>query len=215
MLYSSREFSGVKQMDNFDFIKDGKLADIMKFNIECDAMKNVLRRTLVMDGSRRENDAEHSWHLALMALIFEDYAGEGVDISKSVAMAVVHDLVEVYAGDTFAYDAAGNLSKQTREKEAADRLFNMLPENTGRKLRSLWEEFDAEETPTARYTAAMDRIQPLICNYLTNGHTWKDGKVSSSQVLERNRIACEAVPALKPVVEGMVSNAVNAGILKK
>ena len=125
---------------------DDRLDRRFLFTAEIDQMTSVLRRTLLLDRSRRENDAEHSWHIAVMAMLFSEYATEPVDIGRVVQMCVVHDLVEIYAGDTFAYDAVGNADKEAREKKAADKLFAMLPKEQGRMIRSMWEEFDAMET---------------------------------------------------------------------
>ncbi|MBR4165034.1 MAG: HD domain-containing protein, partial [Lachnospiraceae bacterium] len=121
-------------------------------------MTAIERRTLLIDRSRRENDAEHSWHIAVMAMLFEDYAMESPDLGRVAEMCAVHDLVEIYAGDTFAYDEKGNLDKEDREKDAADRLFGSIPEEKGARLRALWEEFDAMETADAKYAACMDRL---------------------------------------------------------
>ncbi len=140
---------------------DDRLDRRFLFTAEIDQMTSVLRRTLLLDRSRRENDAEHSWHIAVMAMLFSEYATEPVDIGRVVQMCVVHDLVEIYAGDTFAYDAVGNADKEAREKKAADKLFAMLPKEQGRMIRSMWEEFDAMETADAKYAACMDRLQPF------------------------------------------------------
>lgn len=167
----------------------------LRFLIEADKMKNVLRQTLIADGSRRETDAEHSWHFALMAMTLIDHAREKdkIDLDRVIKMALVHDLVEVYAGDTFCYDEKANLDKADREKAAADRLFGLLPEEQGKEYRSLWEEFDAKATPDAAYAAAIDRLQPLINNHLTDSHTWKKGRVRAEQVRERMEPVKEAM----------------------
>ncbi len=145
-----------------------KLSKQLEFLIEADKMKTVFRQTLVMDKSRQENDAEHSWHFALMALTLYEYAGfDGVDINRVLKMALLHDLVEIYAGDTFAYDNVGSIDKQIREQKAADRLFSLLPSELATEYRQLWEEFDAMETPDSKYAAAIDRLQPFISNYKT------------------------------------------------
>lgn len=200
-------------MCRLDFVEDNSLARRLDFIIEIDKMKNVFRRTLIVDGSRRENDAEHSWHLAVMAMILEDYAAEGTDISRVVKMALVHDLIEVYAGDTFAYDEIGNETKAQREKAAADKLFAILPAPQGDEIRALWEEFEARLTPEAKFANAMDRLQPLINNYLTDGHTWKEGAVRSEQVLARNEPLRESVPELWQVVVKIVDASIKKGIL--
>ena len=180
-----------------------------------DEMKNILRRNLVIDGSRRENDAEHSWHLAMMAMLLEEYSAEPVDIERVLKIALVHDLVEVYAGDTFAYDVQGNESKHDREVAASEKLFGSLDTEQGKYLRSLWDEFEQMQTPEARYANAIDRIQPLILNYRTDGHTWKQGNVSAAQIYKRMDIIRTAAPALWPIVEGIINTSISAGILKE
>ena len=184
---------------------------ILKFTAEIDKMTSVLRRTMLIDKSRRENDAEHSWHIAVMAILFEKFAPTGTDISRAVKMCVVHDLVEIYAGDTFAYDINGNKSKAEREAKAADKLFGMLPEDVGKEIRLLWEEFDRMETPDAKYAACMDRIQPYLHNTLTDGHTWVEGKVSKTQFLERSGVIEETLPEVWDWVLKNVENGVKNG----
>nr|MBQ4457778.1 HD domain-containing protein [Clostridia bacterium] len=163
-----------------DFISSDikRLDEQLIFTAEIDKMTSVARRTLLLDKSRRENDAEHSWHIAVMAMLFSEYAIEKVDIGRSVQMCVVHDLVEIIAGDTFAYDPEGNMGKKEREEKAADILYAKLPEEQGQHLRDLWEEFDAMETADAKYAACMDRIQPFLHNTLTDGFTWVEGNTS-------------------------------------
>ena len=184
---------------------------ILKFTAEIDKMTSVFRRTMLVDKSRRENDAEHSWHIAVMAILFEKFAPAGTDISRAVKMCVVHDLVEIYAGDTFAYDINGNKSKAEREAKAADKLFGMLPEDVGKEIRLLWEEFDRMETPDAKYAACMDRIQPYLHNTLTDGHTWVEGKVSKTQVLQRSGVIEETLPEVWDWVLKNVENGVKKG----
>ena len=144
--------------------QESRLKQQLRFAIEVDKMKNILRRTVLMDESRRETDAEHSWHFAMIAMLFFEYAGEGVNQERVLKMALVHDLVEIYAGDTFAFDEQANVNKDMRERQSADKLFTQLPASQGMELRSLWEEFDAMETPDARYAAAIDRLQPFLSN---------------------------------------------------
>ena len=134
-------------MDKFSFIKDEKLHKQIKFAIVIDEMKNIFRRNLIIDGSRRENDAEHSWNLAMLAMLFEEYSTEKVNIEKVLKIALVHDLIEVYAGDTFAYDVKGNEDKLQREIESANKLFGILDPVQGAEIRALWDEFEAKETP--------------------------------------------------------------------
>lgn len=200
-------------MQNFDFIKSDKIKNQIQFVITIDEMKNILRRNLLADGSRRENDAEHSWHLAMMAMILEEYSADKVDIGRVLKIALVHDLVEVYAGDTFAYDTKGYEDKEEREIQAAEKLFGMLDPVQGAEIRALWDEFEAKSTPEAVYANAIDRLQPLILNYLTDGHTWKMG-VHAPQILKRMDIIRTATPELWHIVEGIISTSIKEGILQ-
>lgn len=201
-------------MDKFGFINNEKIKSQIKFLLVIDEMKNVLRRNLVVDGSRRENDAEHSWHLAMLAMILEEYSAQKVDIERVLKITLVHDLVEVYAGDTFAYDVKGNEDKLERETEAANRLFGMLDPVQGAEIRALWDEFEAKETAESRYANAVDRLQPLLLNYMTNGHTWKLGDVHAPQIYKRMDIIRTATPELWHIVEGIINTSIEAGILK-
>lgn len=196
----------------FSEIKDDNLQKILSFIVEVDKIKNIMRRTLLIDGSRRENDAEHSWHLAIMAMLLTEYADDkNFTLDKVLKMVIVHDLVEIYAGDTFAFDVKGNLEKEDKEKQAADKLFGQLPSNQGKQLRKLWEEFDEAKTPEARYAAALDRLQPFIHNLCTEGHTWVQGKVTKEQVYKRSGLAMEVLPALKPWMEEQINDAIKKG----
>lgn len=179
-----------------DFMESGnnRLDQQLLFTAEIDKMTDVLRQTLLINKSRRENDAEHSWHIAVMAMLFSEYTIEPVDVGRAVQMCVVHDIVEIEAGDTFAYDAQGNIGKAAREKEAADKLFERLPVDQGKMIRGLWEEFDAMETADAKYAACMDRLQPFLHNTLTDGHTWGNGIIARKSVEERTAIIKEFMP---------------------
>lgn len=183
----------------------------LQFLKEIDGMKNILRQTMLVDYSRRENDAEHSWHFAVTAMILAEYADEEVDLFRVLKMALVHDLVEVYAGDTFAYDVKGNEDKEAREKEAADRIFGLLPADQGQELRSLWEEFDAMETRDALFAACMDRLQPFINNYFTQGHTWRRGNVTPPQVYKRLEPVKYGAPKLWEFVEFVIEDSIKKG----
>lgn len=195
------------------FLENNRLSLQLAFLTEIDRMKNILRQTLLCDRSRRENDAEHSWHLAMCASVLFEYAPDSVSLPRVLTMALVHDLIEIYAGDTFAYDEAGYTSKEAREREAADRLYAMLPSDQGVYYRALWEEFDAMETPDARFANACDRLQPFLNNIATDGHTWRLGKVRLSQVRRRMAIVCTISPALGEFVEENLRNAVERGQL--
>ena len=183
-------------MEIDDFLSSGniRLDQQLKFSAEIDKMTQVYRRTLLISGERQENDAEHSWHVAVMALLFKEYCIEEPNVERAIKMMVVHDLIEIYAGDTFAYDVKGNRDKAEREALAADKLYSQLPEEQGAELRALWEEFDAMETVDAKYAACMDRLQPLLHNTLTEGHTWRDGGAVRPQVEERSAIIKEFMP---------------------
>ena len=193
-----------------------RLEQQMRFLVEVDKMKSVYRRTILIDKTRRESDAEHSWHFALMAMLLAEYADpEKVDCARVIRMALVHDLIEMYAGDTFAYDVQGNQDKRQRETEAADKLFALLPEDQAAEIRALWEEFDAMETPDAQYAAAIDRLQPFLNNYLTQGHTWGLGGVKSAQVYERMDPIRVALPEVWPFVDKMIQESIEKGYLEE
>ena len=199
-----------------DFFPSGKvrLDQQLKFTAEIDKMTGILRRTLLVDRSRRENDAEHSWHIAVMALLFQEYAKEAVNVGRVAEMCVVHDLVEIYAGDTFAYDTKGNEDKEAREAVAADRLFGQLPPEQGKMIRDLWEEFDAMETADAKYAACLDRIQPFLHNTLTGGHTWVEGGTKRPAVEKRMAIVKEFMPEVYEWIDANLDRAVDKGWLK-
>ncbi len=163
-----------------------RLEKQMAFLEEVDKIKLIGRQTYLADGSRKENDAEHSWHLALMALLLSEYSNEEIDVLKTMSMVLIHDIVEIDAGDTYAYDTEGNKSKRERELAAAERIFNILPEDQAKKLRALWDEFEAGETPEARFAATVDRVQPTMLNNASGGISWKEHRVSIGDVLKRN-----------------------------
>lgn len=200
-----------------DFLSSGnqRLDQQLKFTAEIDQMTNVYRRTMLISEIRNENDAEHSWHIAVMALYLKEYAVEEPNIERAVKMCVVHDLIEIYAGDTFAYDTEGNESKADRELAAADRLYAQLPEEQGAELRALWEEFDAMETVDAKYAACMDRIQPFLHNTLTEGHTWRDGGAVRSQIEARMQIVKEFMPEVYAWISKNLDHAIEMGWLKE
>ena len=172
----------------------------LAFLVEADKLKSVLRRTTLTDGSRLENTAEHSWHLALTAVVLEEYAASPVDMSKVLRMLAVHDVVEIDAGDTFAYDTAGNATKEDRERRAADRIFGLLPTSLGAELRALWEEFEQATTPEARFANAVDRVQPFLQNRETQGGTWHTHGLTRDQVLARMDPVRTALPQLWPTI---------------
>jgi putative hydrolase of HD superfamily len=183
----------------------------LAFVVEADRLKRVLRRTTITDSSRHENSAEHSWHLALAAMTLAEHAGAGVEIERAIRMVIVHDLVEIDAGDTFAYDATANLGRVEREKLAADRLFGLLPAEQGDALRALWDEFEEGRTDTSRFAIALDRLQPLLLNDAADGGSWRTHGVTKSQVLRRMAPIEDGIPAAWPIVLEIVERNCAAG----
>ena len=194
-------------------MSEERLARQLRFLLEADALKHVERRSWLVGEKRRENSAEHSWHVALLALVLAEHADEPVDASKVVAMMLLHDLVEIDAGDTFRYDEAGNRDKEERERRAADRIFGLLPEDQGGALRALWEEYEAGESAEARFGAAVDRLMPLLQGHATRGRTWREHGITRDRVLERNRPIGAASKALWRAARARIDDAVERGWL--
>jgi len=192
-----------------------RLRKQIQFILEIDKLKKIVRQSPLIDRSRKENDAEHSWHIALMAVLLIEHAEEKtIDILHVVTMLLMHDLVEIDAGDTFCYDEAGNANKLERETKAADRIFNLLPEDQAAYFRSLWDEFEAKHTAESKYAAAMDRLQPLLHNYNTEGGTWKEHQVHKDQVINRNHPIADGSTFLWEYAAGLIDNAVVKGYLE-
>jgi len=192
-----------------------KLKRQLHFLAEADKMKSVFRQTILTDKSREETDAEHSWHFALMAMTLFEYAGfDNVDINRVIKMAILHDLVEIYSGDTFAFDTKANEDKEEREKAAADKLFSLLPDELAIEYKTLWEEFERMETPDAIYASAIDRLQPFLNNNLTNGHTWAKHGVSVDKVYKRMEPVKTALPELWAFVEDVIRDNCMKGYIK-
>mgnify|MGYP005623486909 CR=1 FL=1 len=191
-----------------------RLTRQLEFVLEVEKLKQIFRQTVLPGDERRENDAEHSWHLGLMAVLLVEHAKEPeVDLLRVVKMVLIHDLVEIDAGDTFAYDEAGNVDKVERETVAAERIFGLLSEDQKRELRSLWDEFEARQTPEARYAAALDRLQPVMLNFQTQGAAWRRHGVTRAQVIARNKHISEGSPSLWKYAEGLIDEAVKRGYL--
>jgi putative hydrolase of HD superfamily len=185
----------------------------MAFIVEIGKLKQVLRRTVTIHQDRNENDAEHSWHLAVMAVILSEYAGDDVDLLQALKMVAIHDLVEIDAGDTYCYSDYDPKEKLGAERRAANRLFEMLPEDQRCELLSLWEEFEAGETPEARFAVALDRLQPLLLNYHVGGRVWKKHGVRKDQVLARAARIGESSHALWEYAGDLIEQAASAGML--
>ena len=190
-----------------------RLTRQLDFLVQMDALKQVFRQTLLIGDRRPENDAEHSWHLALMAVILQEHAAVEVDITRVLTMHLIHDLVEIHAGDTFAYDEAGHEDKEERERAAADRIFVLLPDDQGQEMRALWDEFEERVTPESRYAAALDRLQPLLLNYHTDGAAWVKHGIRHEQVIERNAHISEGAPALWDFARRLIDDALTEGKL--
>lgn len=164
-----------------------RLEQQIAFCREIDKEKFVGRQTWLTGAVRKENDAEHAWHMAVMTILLSEYANEEIDVLRTMTMLLIHDLVEIYAGDTYAYDEEGKKTQKSRELAAADRLFQMLPEDQGKKFREIWEEFEAENTPESRFARTMDNLQPMMLNAATDGKSWADRGIRLSQILGRNK----------------------------
>lgn len=185
----------------------------IQFAAEIDRLKQVLRVNLLQDGSRRENTAEHSWHMSVLTIMFADQAEEKIDLLRAVKMALLHDVVEVDAGDTYAFDKDANNDKWEREKKAADRLFGLLPKSLGDEFHNLWMDYEELSSPEARFIAAMDRLSPLLQHLGNQGKTWKEKKMTRSRLMTRIGDLARYCPKLKPFVEESLDTAVANGWL--
>ena len=193
---------------------NGRLSRQVSFLLECDRLKQVQRRTLLTDGRRYENAAEHSWHIALMAMLLFEYAADtDLDLLTVLQMLLVHDLVEIDAGDTYAYDEVGRQDQAQREQRAADRLFGLLPDDQARRLREIWDAFQAKDSAEARLAHALDRFQPVLHNYCTRGRTWQENGIRHHQVHERAASIRQGAPELGVYIEDLLNAAVRKGFL--
>ncbi|KKO93265.1 phosphohydrolase [Sphingobacterium sp. Ag1] len=192
-----------------------KLLKQIEFIKEIDKIKYVQRKTKLFNSDRPENDAEHSWHLALMAIVLSEYANEPVDLLKVVKMVLIHDIVEIDAGDTFIYDTEKNHSNTKAERLAAQRIFGILPKKQGEELIAIWEEFEAGQTPEAQFARAMDRLEPLLQNSSNNGGTWNEPGVNYKQVYAKKSVIKDGSTVLWEYAEKLIDAGVVLGILKK
>lgn len=191
----------------------GRLADQLRFVVEAHRLTGVERRTRVAGGTRRENTAEHSWHLALVCLVLGEYAPAGVDLGRVLRMLIIHDVVEIDAGDTYIYDTAGQAGRLDRERLAAARIFGLLPADQSARFVELWEEFEARQTPDARFAAALDRLAPFLLNLEHRGGSWREHRVTAGQVRANLAKVGEGAPELAPFVSAAIEGAVAAGWL--
>ncbi|ADY56130.1 metal dependent phosphohydrolase [Syntrophobotulus glycolicus DSM 8271] len=193
-----------------------RIAQQVRFIFEIDKLKNVIRQSRISDNSREENDAEHSWHLAVMALILREYANDkDLDIFKVIKMLLIHDIVEIYAGDVHVYDIEGNKDKSIRERKAAEKIFSLLPSDQAEEYQSLWLEFDSRITNESKYANSIDRLQPIMLNCTTEGHTWKKFEIKSPQVYEKNGHIKDGSEEIWSLVQKLLASCVQKGYLSE
>jgi putative hydrolase of HD superfamily len=186
-----------------------RLQQQIEFMLEIDKLKRILRRTILTDRSREENSAEHSWHIAMAVFLFSEYArNQNIDWYRVIKMLLVHDLVEIDAGDTYCYDHQSRKDQAQREQKAAERIFNILPLDQSRSFRELWDEFENRKTPESKYANALDRFQPFLQNYATNGQIWRKNNINRRQVKDRMQPMFDGAPLLWNLVELLIDDAV-------
>ena len=190
-----------------------RLARQLDFILEIDKAKQILRRNRITGDRRRENDAEHAWHMSVMAMLLAEYAPAGIDLTRVLEMILIQDLVEIDAGDAYIYDAEARRRQQPLEQAAAERIFPLLPADQARLVRALWEEFEARETPEARFAGALDRLHPLLLNFHTEGQAWRENGTRKSQVLDRNASIADGSPELWTYARQLIEQAVERGYL--
>jgi len=195
------------------FPMNPRLQKQIEFLVTIDRLKQVVRRNYLADASRPENTAEHSWHLGLMAMVLAEHASQPIDTARAVQMVLVHDIIEIEAGDTFAYDVEANKDKAEREQKAAGNLFGLLPEDQAGEMIRLWEEFETNQTPEARFANALDRLLPLLQNYYGGGPSWKENQIRSDQVLQRNQPVREGSETLYQMAVEIIQDALERGLL--
>lgn len=188
-----------------------RLKKQIRFIVEIDKVKNIFRQTYLADQNRKENDAEHSWHIALMAVLLQEYTMEKVDTLKVMTMVLLHDLVEIDAGDTYAYDSEGAKSKREREVKAAERIFGLLPADQGEMFMELWEEFESYETAEAKFAHVLDNFQPLLLNAASDGRSWSEHSVKKSQIYKRNEHIPESTPEIWEIMQEIVEEHIQKG----
>jgi putative hydrolases of HD superfamily len=193
--------------NRFPAALEDRLKRQMDFLLEVDRLKEVYRQSYLISADRHENSAEHSWHLAIAALLLAEHANQPVNTSHVIRMVLVHDLVEIDAGDTFIYDTAGNLEKAVKEEKAADRIFGLLPPDQRDEWRALWQEFERRETAEAKFANSLDRLLPVLHNYFTNGRSWKEHGIIQEQALTKNAVIGEGSQTIWNLVETLIREA--------
>lgn len=192
-----------------------RLKKQIQFMLEVDKLKNIYRQTYVLNENRKENDSEHSWHLALLAMLLAEHANQPVDVLHVMKMVLIHDIVEIDAGDTYCYDTEGYKTKVAREEKAAQRIFGILPEDQKNEFYQLWREFEDGTSFDAKFAAMLDRMQPMLLNYANNGIAWQEHGVSKNQVAERNIPYFSVSDSLGELISAVIEDAANHGLLKK
>jgi putative hydrolase of HD superfamily len=188
----------------------------IEFIVEIDKMKQIYRKNFVIGGERQETDAEHSWHLAIMAVLLSEHVTQAqIDVLKVLKMVLIHDIVEIDAGDTYCFDLQAGVDKAARETKAADRLFGLLPDDQSLEFRSLWEEFEQKQSPEARLADALDRLQPLLLHYNTEGKSWKLNGITSDKVKERNKHTASIAAELGQLIDEIIQDSIRKGYLKE
>lgn len=186
----------------------------MAFSLEIDKEKNIFRQTHLSNHGRNENDAEHAWHMAIMAYLLKEYSNEPIDISRVMIMCLIHDIVEIDAGDTYAYDEEAKKTQKEREEKAADRIFTLLPDDQAKELRAIFEEFEAFETPESKFAHAMDNLQPLMLNDSNHGGDWKEHDVAISSIMKRQKQTKQGSEALFAYIKERLDHYVKEGIIR-
>lgn len=192
-----------------------RLKKQMDFILEVDKLKNINRQSYISSGERHENDTEHSWHIALMCILLSEYSNQKIDVLKTISMLLIHDIVEIDAGDTYAYDEKGNSTKREREVKAAERIFNILPEDQALYMRQLWEEFEKSETPEAKFALTLDKVQPIMLNNAVNGRAWREHGVKKEQIVKRNSNTADGSADIWEFFKNIIEENVGKGNIKE
>lgn len=194
---------------------DERLKKQLDFILEIDKEKNILRQTHLSDHGRRENDAEHAWHMAIMAYLLKEYSNEPIDVAKVMIMCLIHDVVEIDAGDTYAYDAEGLKTQKAREEAAKERIYSLLPDDQKQDLQALFDEFEERKTPEAKFARALDNLQPLLLNNSNDGGDWREHQVTEAQVYGRQRRTAEGSEKLSEVTDQLIRENIAKGNIRK
>ena len=194
---------------------DERLQKQLDFSLEIDKEKNIFRQTHLSGHGRNENDAEHAWHMAILAYLLREYSNEPVDAAKVMLMCLIHDIVEIDAGDTYAYDEEGLKTQKAREDAAKERIFSLLPDDQKKELSSLFDEFESSETPEAKFAHAIDNLQPLILNNSNDGSDWKEHGISARQIYGRQKKTAEGSRKLFEVTDQIIQNHIRKGTISE